>query len=129
MQKPMINGVEVKVGQKWKGKSGVVFEITEIITGVWPIRSHSMSWTELGDFYSDTYSDYDLVELVQDVEQSKAKARVVEEEREGIFIYILEALQDNGDYAIIASSNHKDGLIKEAELYSTLKRKVIHEVF
>lgn len=130
MQKPMINGVEVKVGQKWKTREGGVYAITSV-QGQYPflISSKDEEWAYNGQHYENTPSNNDLYFLIDDIGQPKAKARVVEDELEGIVIYKLEVLQENGEYVVIASSNHKDGLIKQAELYSTVKRKVIHEVF
>ena len=134
MQKPMINGIEVKVGQKWKAVNGVTIQIASVNSKEfgenYPIKAEGGShWTIQGLYLFGKCHFLDLVELVQDAEQPKAKARVVEYELEGTIIYKLEVLQENGEYAVVASSNHKDGLIKQSELYSTVKRKVIHEVF
>lgn len=134
MQKPMINGVEVKVGQKWKTRTGkTIIEVMSVTgEGNYPIRDYDgNSWTLAGYYrqYEPGEGDFDLVGLVQNIEQPKAKARVVEATNNGVTKYILEVLQDDGHYDLQSFSGDPLVLIKQAELYCTVKRKVIHEVF
>lgn len=132
MQKPMIHGVEVKVGQKWKTRSGkTIIEVMSVTGGGnYPVRDYYGSSWDLAGYYGDgDPDDFDLVELVQDIEQPKAKARVVEETINGVTKYIMEVLQEDGHYDLQSFSDDPSVLIKQAELYSTVKRKVIHEVF
>lgn len=65
--KPMINGIEVKAGQRWKNYSGATIRVTEVfMTGVFE-DNRGFAYDRNGESLSGC-SEYNLRELVEDVE-------------------------------------------------------------
>ena len=68
--KPVINGIEVKVGQVWADMANNRVTILDIISSDrYPLKTNGSSYTLTGHIYNyDDPSDCDLVTLIKDVE-------------------------------------------------------------
>ncbi len=70
--KPIINGIEVKVGQVWEDDLGNVETVIGVTAGpFYPITTNKNCYTVTGRYYGDfEKSRFDLVRLIKDVESS-----------------------------------------------------------
>lgn len=73
---PMINGVEVKVGQIWRDGAGLVEEISLIdLSSPLPIITTSLNAYSIDGKHFSNYFENHLTQLVKDVEKEQAFTR------------------------------------------------------
>lgn len=123
---PMINGVEVKVGQKWKNRDGMVVEITSITDDQYCILGDDEISRDLNGIWLTGYEYYcDLVEIIIDSEESITRS---ENQKEQVFTRSeLSALIEVNSYEIKYLTGRVNLNQEHAKIYYNLCDKAVKE--